>query len=192
MYPQNCLVQIDLYNLNWRKNYTYIFDNSTSFDCTDIFNFTTNDYQDEISCMYCFAAKRKDDKNNNTYARFYLYNMTEDLIYALSNNTIDMYVNPFAFTRQCKATNLTNFEICFPNQAYINETLTPSLNYYEVKEPKKVTPGASKIFLSILFGGMIIGFIILFTVQLVKYVRLKRQKYWVQEDAREVEEQVVN
>lgn len=105
VYPQNCLVQIDLYNLNWRKNYTYIFDNSTSFDCTDIFNFTTNNYQDDISCMYCYAYKRKDEKNNITYARFYLFNMTEDFIYALSNNTFDMYVNPYAYSRQCKATN---------------------------------------------------------------------------------------
>ncbi len=33
----------------------------------------------------------------------------------------------------------------------------------------------------------VIGFVTLFVVQLVKYVRLKRQKYYTHEDVKEVE-----
>ena len=71
------------------------------FDCTDIFNFTSHNFKDEISCLYCFASRKYDDKNNSTYARFFIYNVTEELMRALTNRTVDMLVYPFTYVRGC-------------------------------------------------------------------------------------------
>ena len=113
--------------------------------------------------------------------------MTERLIYGLSNRTIDMFLNPYSYTRQCKPPNSTTFQIYFPNQAFENDTLIPSLNYYEVYESNVVSPSFSKILVSSVFVVGILGFIYFFTVQLINYLRLNSKKSWVQEDIKEVE-----